>query len=201
MTAPARARQADRRYYGVYAAVVAAVNDPAKQGRVQLRLPWFDANFVTDWCRVCYLLAGAGFGSLFVPELETEVAVSFMHGDLRFPLVLGGLYSNDVLPPSYRADDRDQKVIHTKGGHQIILDDTRGSEKITLLASDGKQRVELSAQDGSLTVSSDGGTVTVSATGGKIVLKAADIDIEADQSLTIKAGGPVKVQGSTIDLN
>jgi uncharacterized protein involved in type VI secretion and phage assembly len=201
VTATARARQADRRYYGVYSAVVAAVNDPAKQGRVRLRMAWFDANFVSDWCRVCYHHAGSGFGSLTVPELDTEVAVCFMHGDLRFPLVLGGMYSNDVLPPSFRADDHDQKVIFTRGGHRVILDDTRGKETIVVLAAGGKQRLELSTADGAVRVSSEGGTVEVNAAGGKIVLKAADVEIQADQSLTLKAGGPVKVQGATIDLN
>ena len=201
MTSPPRSRAADRRYYGVYVGVVAAVNDPAKQGRVQLRLPWFDANFVTSWCRVCYFYAGSGYGSFFVPELDTEVAVSFLHGDMRFPLVLGGLYSNDVLPATYRADDKDEKMIRTRGGHQVVLDDTPGAEKITLLDSSGTQRVELNTQDNSLSVSSDGGTVTVRASGGKVVIQAGDIDVQADQSLTLKANGPVTIKGSTIDLN
>lgn len=193
MTDQSRVRSTDRRFYGVAEGIVAEVDDPAKEGRVKLHLPWFDPNLVTDWCRVCQFYAGNGYGAFYVPEVGDEVAVAFVHGDMRLPIVLGGLYNGQDLPPSHRnGTSKDEKVIRTKAGHQIALVDTEGEQSIRIVEKGGKHSVEISTQE-------DG--IIVTAGGGKLVLKAKEIQIEADSTITLKAGGDVTIRGATINLN
>ncbi|RBQ14992.1 type IV secretion protein Rhs [Spongiactinospora rosea] len=156
-TAP-RARSTDRRFYGVVEALVVE-NQGDDEGRVKVRFPWFDGgSTVTEWCRVSQLYAGGGYGSLFVPEVGDEVLVAFVHGDMRFPIVLGGLYNGVDKPPTAPTGGRDQKIIRTKAGHEVLFDDAAKLIRIT---------------------TADGGDVTVTAT-GEIRLKARKVTVEAD---------------------
>ena len=162
-TAP-RARSTDRRYYGVVEAIVVE-NEGDDEGRVQVKFPWFDGGgSVTEWCRVSQLYAGGGYGSVFVPESGDEVLVAFIHGDMRFPIVLGGMYNGVDKPPTARKDGKDQKIIRTKAGHEVLLDD--GAKEIRITTAQG-------------------GTVTVTAT-GEITLDAAKVTVKAD---SIDLGG------------
>ncbi|GAB3451450.1 phage baseplate assembly protein V [Actinophytocola sediminis] len=159
-----RSRSTDRRYYGVAEAIVVE-HDGNDEGQVKLKFEWFDGGAtVTDWCRVSQLYAGGGYGSVFVPEIGDEVLVAFVHGDMRFPIVLGGLYNGVDKPPTARTDGRDQKIIRTRAGHEVLFDDAAKEIRIT---------------------TADGGDVTVTAT-GEIRLKAQKVIVEAD---TIDLGG------------
>jgi uncharacterized protein involved in type VI secretion and phage assembly len=88
-----RAQTTDKRFYGVVEAVVVEVVDPDKEGRVKIQFPWFDEEMVTEFCRVRQFYAGNGYGAFFVPEAGDEVLVAFVHGDMRMPVILGGLYN------------------------------------------------------------------------------------------------------------
>lgn len=213
MTAEARSRTADQRYYGVYEAIVTGNNDPSKEGRAQVRFPWFDEQMTTEWCRVQQFYAGNDYGAFFVPEVGDEVLVAFIQGDMHFPVILGGLYNGKDKSPSARASDKDQKMIRTKGKHEILLDDTQGdehvriktkagheitlndvsgSEKITIVDSKAKNRFEIDTAANSITVQSNG---------GKLVLKANEIEISADSTLKVQAGGQMTIKGATVNIN
>jgi phage baseplate assembly protein V len=179
-----RSRSTDRRYYGVVEAVVAKVtDDPEHECRVTLRFPFFDgATAETDWCRVAQPYAGNGYGAVFVPEEGDEVLVAFVHGDMRFPIVLGGLYNGVDKPPTDRTASRDQKMIRTKHGHQVVLDDSQGQEAIRITTAGGH---ELILDDAS-------GTVAITGNGVKITL-------EDTGSITVQ-GTSVTVQGTSVTV-
>src|SRR5918912_1521112 len=120
------------RWYGVYPALVTDVKDPDGQGRVKVRLPWApDAkgSAYEAWARQATLMAGPGRGTWFVPESGDEVLVGFEAGDPRRPYVLGALWNGvDRAPESMDGAGRnDLRVIRSRSGHQIRLDDTSGS--------------------------------------------------------------------------
>ena len=162
-----RAVSTDRPYYGVYPGIVAAneengAGDP--QGRVKLRLPWYDPDLVTDWCRVVQPYAGPGFGLYLVPEVGTEVLVSFLFGDFTCPVVLGSLWNGQDKPQEVRGGARDVKVLRTRGGHEIRLDDSAGAAKIEIVSADGSK----------LTLSPQGIAIE---TAGTLTLKGATIHL------------------------
>lgn len=173
MFAP-RAQTTDKRFYGVVEAIVMDALDPEKEGRVKVQFPWFDDDMVTEWCRVSQLYAGNGYGSLFVPEVGDEVLVAFVHGDMRMPVVLGGLYNGNDKPSSARERNKDQKLIRTKGGHELVFDDTKNT--VTLTTSGGQ----------SLLLDVTAGKVTV--TGATIVLDGSSVQV-GGSSASVKVGG------------
>jgi uncharacterized protein involved in type VI secretion and phage assembly len=182
-----RSRTTDRRYYGVVEAIVEDVEDPAREGRVTVRFPWFDgSNSVSDWCRVAQVYAGNGHGSMLVPDKGDEVLVAFVHGDMRFPIVLGGLYNGQDKPPTYRASDRDQKLIRTRHGHELLLDDTPGAEAIKVTTSGG-HAVELDDVGGKVVVETSTGVSVTLEDANVVTVKGATVKVEAQ---TIELGSP-----------
>jgi len=160
-----RAMSTDQRYYGVTVATVVE-NDGDDEGRVKLSYPWFDGgSTVSEWARVSQLYAGNGYGTLFVPEVGDEVLVAFYQGDMRIPYVLGGLYNGADKPPTAHDGGRDQKIIRTRAGHEVLFDDKSKDIRIT---------------------TAQGGTITVTAT-GEITLTADKVTVDAN-AIALGAG-------------
>lgn len=180
-----RSRSTDRRYYGVAEALVVEVEDPQGEGRVKVRFPWFDDRTVSAWCRVRQLYAGGGYGTFFIPEVGDEVLVAFVHGDLRLPIVLGGLYNGQDRPPVQRDASNDPKLIRTRGGHQVLLDDSRGKRKVEITDAAGNV-VTLDSENGSITVTAKS-DLTVEAKAGTLTLKGVTVNIEASASMSLQA--------------
>lgn len=179
-----RSRSTDQRYYGVVEAIVVA-NDGDDEGRIKVKFPWFDGSTVTDWCRVSQLYAGGGYGSVFVPEIDDEVLVAFVHGDMRFPIIMGGLYNGVDKPPTARKDGVDQKIIRTRHGHEVLFDDAADKAAVRIKSAAGHV-VEMDDQGKAIKITAAaGGSVTVTAE-GDITLKAPKVTIE---SSNIDIGG------------
>jgi uncharacterized protein involved in type VI secretion and phage assembly len=203
MTRPYRAESLHRPHAGVCSGIVEENEDPAKEGRVKVRFLWLDNRTVTEWCRVVQPYAGGGYGVIFVPEKQDEVLVSFVHGDMTEPVVLGGLYNGNDKPPGFRLEDTDKKVIRTKAGHELLFDDSKPSLGVTLKSKDGHV-AKLDDKQQVLSVKSKGGhlvelddrskTVTLRHSGGK-----ASIKIDATGNVTIE-GSVITISGTQINI-
>lgn len=134
------------RVYGVVVGVVTNLEDPEDLGRVKVRYPWLLEDSESPWARVMTFMAGGNRGGVFRPEVDDEVLVMFEHGDVRFPYVLGSLWNGQDAMPTERGADADNNVrlIKSRSGHQVVLDDTPGAEKVTLSDQSGNS-VELSS--------------------------------------------------------
>ncbi|UZK70311.1 phage baseplate assembly protein V [Sphingomonas sp. S1-29] len=201
MNAPAsdcRFGEAVESYFGLYTAIVDNDQDPEGRGRVTLRLPWIGKTFTTQWVKVAQIYAGNGYGAYWIPEPKDQVIVAFLRGQLRHPIVIGSLYSSNVIPHAARKSGKDPKYFRTKGGHMLLMEDGTG-KKIELIDSTGKNSVLIDSTANTITVKaqadvkvSGGANVSVEAT-GNLTLKGAAIKIEAT--------GAVTVSGATINLN
>jgi phage baseplate assembly protein V len=192
-----RAQSTDKRFFGVVEAIVVDVIDPQKEGRIKLQFPWFDEDMVTEYCRVCQLYAGNGYGSFFVPEVGDEVLVAFVHGDMRMPIVLGGLYNGQDKPPSDRQKTKDQKMIRTKAGHELLLDDSTQDRRVRVRTAKDHV-IDLDDQNRKVTVTSTAGhTMELDDVRQTVTVKTA-----AGQSVVLDgASGSVTVTGATITLD
>jgi len=206
-------KSATTRQPGVTEAVVVDVDDPAREGRVRVKLLELD-DATSGWCRVCQLYAGNGYGAVFVPEPGDEVLVAFAHGDMSRPVVLGGLYGGKDKPPTSRDGATDQKLIRTRGNHELLLDDSVGRKGIRLktdaghridlddqagkatLATASGHKVELDDVEGTVTVTTASGQSVVIGVAGAVTIHAArvtvsarriDLGREADQPLVLGA--------------
>ena len=132
-------------------------------------------------------------------EQGDQVVIAFLKGQLSRPVVLGSIYSNVRQPPASRSDSEDPKMLRTKGGHYLLMEDKKG-KRIELVDLTGKNSVVIDSEANSVTVIADA-DVTVEA-GGSLTLNAqSDITINAGSNVTISASGQVSVSGSTINLN
>lgn len=192
-----RSRSTDRRFYGVVSALVVEVEDEAREGRVKLNFPWFDGGTSTsDWCRVAQPYAGPGHGAFFVPEIGSEVLVSFEHGDMRKPFVVGSLYNGKDKPATWRASDKDQKIFRTRVGHQLTLDDTKGEQGVRI-ETHGGHVVELSDDGKKIKITHSGGT-TYEMTDTEVIVECTTMTVKGDLVVQSKAGRRTTISGNEI---
>lgn len=191
MSHRAVSRQADQRYFGVVVGLVTDNADPDSLGRVKLTFPWFSEAMTSEWCRVAQPYAGKGYGFYWVPEIDDEVVVAFMHGDMRIPIVVGSLYNGVDRPPITR-NGRDPKVILTRAGHRILLEDDAGQQKIEIVDASGNNSIVIDTTSNSIAIAAQG-DIKVEATG--------QLTLSGNSGVTVSSPGTVKISGSMIELN
>lgn len=159
---------------GVRAGVVSDVDDPQGLGRVRVHLPWLSDTYETDWARVAHVMAGVRHGAAFLPDVDDEVLVAFENGDVRRPYVLGALFNSGAAP------DLGGQLV--QGGQAARCGLTSGAGHKLLLIDAAPASFELSAQ---------GELVLAAST--RVHVKAPEIVLEADQSLSLKAQGSIEI--------
>ena len=195
---------------GVVIGLVTNNKDSENLGRVRVKFPWFSEDDESQWARIATLMAGKDRGSLFLPEVDDEVLVAFEHGDLRRPYIIGALWNGVDTPPKELVNDgkNNLRLIKSRSGHLIKLDDTEGGEKIQVIDKTGKNSIVIDAKDNTITITSDK-DIVLKASDGKISLQGKDIElkstsatkIEAGGEMTLKAGGTMTVKGSVVNIN
>ena len=127
---------------GVVIGIVTDNQDPDGWGRVKVKYPWLSDEHASDWARVVAVGAGAERGVEFLPEIDDEVLVGFEMGDIHYPYVIGGLWNGKDTPPKKNQDvvsggRVQQRIIRSRTGHQIVLDDSDGQSGITIADKNG----------------------------------------------------------------
>jgi phage baseplate assembly protein V len=120
---------------GLVIGVVAAVDDPEKQGRVQVQFPWLADQLQSTWASVVSPFAGNDRGIFWMPEVGDEVVVGFIHGDFSQAFILGATWNGTAAAPS---PDPRQRMLRSKNGHTIrFVDSTpNGGNQGALIVED-----------------------------------------------------------------
>ena len=171
------------KFFGAHLAEVVSLNDPDSRARVQVRFYSFDGVDDHDgpvWARVAVPFAGNNRGAFLLPDVGDEVLVTFVNGDPRQPIVVGGLWNgSDTAPESISGGQNLRKVIRSKNGVKVTLEDQDGQEKF-IAETPGGQKVTL--QDGP-------GTVTIEdSNGNSVKLESAGVTITGAAKITLNAG-------------
>jgi uncharacterized protein involved in type VI secretion and phage assembly len=183
---------------GVFLAEVSDLKDPDNLGRVQIRLHAANGLAGQDlplWAGVVSAGAGNDRGSWWIPDVGDLVVVAFLQGDARFPVVLGGLWHGQAAAPESMdgAGNNYLKVMRSRNGVKLTLDDQDGREKLVLetpggqrlTLQDGPGQCELSDRHGnSIKLEASGITVTASA---KVTVNASTVEVSAGM-VTVNAG-------------
>jgi len=206
--APGRPEESGR-FYGVVPGTVTNNQDPDKLGRVRVKLAWLSDDHESWWARIATPMAGPNRGVYFLPEVDDEVMVAFEHGDVRFPYVLGALWNGKDAPPATNDDGKNNiRVIHSRSGHLIRLDDTDGDEKIEVIDKTGSNSITIKSSDNSMTLTCVG-KLKLEATQGIEITSQADVQIQATTSISIQAdttmdvqsGANMTIQGAMVSIN
>ena len=173
---------------GVYPAIVVDNVDPANSGRVKVRL--LQALVAGGgghevWARIATLMAGANRGTWFIPDVGDEVVVAFEQGDLNRPYVIGGLWNSANPPPETMDVGNNKKLVRSRNGVQITLDDQGGRESI-VIETPGGQKLTLEDGPGAVVLTDNNGNsvelrtngITVNAA-SRVVLNASAVEVNA----------------------
>ncbi len=175
------------RVYGVALAVVVSNTDVTVGGRVQVSYSWYPG--LLPWARVAGPMSGKGWGMYFMPLPGDEVLVSFNHGDIRDPFVVGSVWNSIDRPPALLPTDATSKrIIRTPLGHQIVFDEITQQIEIT---SSTKQKITMGIE-----------AIEVSTTGGAASVKlgtTGDVSITAAKSIELKAP-MISIKGGTVEI-
>jgi uncharacterized protein involved in type VI secretion and phage assembly len=189
------------RMYGVVMGLVTNNQDPDGMGRVRVKFPWLSDDHESWWARVATPMAGPSRGVYFLPEVDDEVLVAFEHGDLRFPYVIGSLWNGKDAPPETNGDGKNNlRVIHSRSGHLIRLDDTDGDEKIEVIDKTGNNSLTIKSSDNSITITC-AGRLRLEASQGIEISSDADIKIQANTTMDLEASAPMTIKGATVSIN
>jgi uncharacterized protein involved in type VI secretion and phage assembly len=183
-----RAAESPARWFGVYPAKVNDVQDPDKQGRVQVDLavtPEGGEERFRVWARIATMMAGPDRGSWFIPEPGDEVLIGFLGGDPRQPFVMGALWNGKDAPPQTMDDKNNIRVLKTRSGHKLEFDDTDGAAKITLTTPNG---CEIVLDDG------NGGNLKLTHPAG------SSLEFDSSGNVTLTAAGNFNVSAAQVDV-
>jgi uncharacterized protein involved in type VI secretion and phage assembly len=187
--------------FGVVMGIVSNNQDPDKMGRVRVKFPWLSEDHESWWARVATPMAGPNRGMYFLPEVDDEVLVAFEHGDVRFPYVLGSLWNGKDAPPGNNDDGKNNiRLVHSRSGHLIRLDDTDGEEKIEVIDRTGNNSIKIQSSDNSIAISCTG-KLKLHAGQGIEITSDADIKVQASSTMDVQASATMTVKGATVNIN
>lgn len=196
-------------FNGVVVALVVDNKDPEERGRIKIKFPWMGDEAGTAWARLATLMSGNDRGIVFYPEVNDEVLVAFEQGDVNYPYIIGALWNGKDKPPEKNSDGENNiKMIKTRSGHTIKINDKSGEEKIEIIDKTKGNKITIDSANNKISLES-GGDIELSASKGKIAIKAKEIEIksstsskiEASTEMDLKASATMKIKGSMVNIN
>jgi uncharacterized protein involved in type VI secretion and phage assembly len=193
---------------GVVVAKVTNVTDIENLGRVKVTYPWMPSSLSeveSFWARVAVPSAGKERGIYFSPEVDDEVLVAFENGDMNYPYIIGSLWNNTDKPPKGTEQivvggKVNQRIVRSRSGHVIVLDDTQGKEQIIIQDKTNKNSIVIDSKTNAMTIKAQG-DLTIEA-GGKLIIKSkGDFSIASDTKGAIEAKQSTNVKAGTSQLD
>jgi uncharacterized protein involved in type VI secretion and phage assembly len=201
LLSPGGGHESSGKFFGVVVGIVTNNQDPENMARVRVKFPWLSDDHESWWARIAVPMGGSGRGTYFLPEVDDEVLVAFEHGDVRSPYVVGALWNGKDSPPTNNSDGKNNiRLIHSRSGHLVRLDDTDGDEKIEVIDKTAGNKITIKSSDNSMRLECTG-KMTLHATAGMEITCDADIKIQANATMDIESTAPMTIKGAMVNIN
>lgn len=209
---------------GVVVGVVTNLNDPDDLGRVKVKYAWL-GEIESWWVKVAAPMAGPNRGIYYLPEINDEVLIAFEHDDIHRPYIVGSLWSSTDKPPKKNSEATlggkvNQRIVQTRAGHLILLDDKPGEEKVQVKTkaghevmlddTAGSEKISIKDKTGNNTLVIDSVKNDISMTcfnnitlkcNQKLSIDCTNLDIVAKATGAIKANTSLKLEGAMVSVN
>ena len=193
---------------GVHIGTVKKIDaDPLNQGRIQVLIPALKSTGKGIWAKLSHFYTSAKAGSFFIPEIGSQVIVSFIANDPRHPVILGGLYTKTKAPYTKLKKDNALKAFVSKSKLTLEFDDKdkkitiSSPKKNSIVISEKAKGITITDQNKNTVKMSDAGIALTSKKNIKIT-SSGSVTISGSKGVTIngKAGAGVKVSGSKVNI-
>jgi uncharacterized protein involved in type VI secretion and phage assembly len=199
---------------GLIVGIVIDNKDPDKMNRVKVKFPVESGEPLhSSWCRVMSPMGGLQRGLVILPDVGTEVVLSYAYRSMS-AYVVGAVYNGDAdKPEPYKNDDSEnnKRVFWSRNDHMVIFDDTSGAEQVGFAAKAGTR---LDVTSGPIWHTFDSAQKIVTTKSEKhiiieaketISLKCKDFKLETDltvaiegkQTAVFQSGVSTKVESSS----
>jgi type VI secretion system secreted protein VgrG len=170
-------------------------NDPEGLGRIKVQFYGVSSNIVSEWIRMIQPHSGAGKGFYFIPEIGEEVLIGFEGNNVQNPYVMGTQYNGNE-SSGYSSPQNDIKVIQTRSGCKIVINDADGSiltqdKAGSTIFQDGQGNINANAPK-NFTINA-GKNVSITAGNNVIINAGEDIDNSANKDITQIAGHDIQI--------
>ncbi len=187
------------RPFNILTGVVTNNKDPEDLGRVKVKMATLGDDIESNWCRLVNPGTGSGRGVQYLPEVEDELLL--LGPDINHLYALGGLWSKKDRPPTKASDALNggkvvQRVIRSRTGHEILLDDSDNGGGITIVDSKGKNKLFIDTSTDNILIHADG-DIEITAGGNLKLTAGTKISIEAGTEFEVKAGTSAKIDAKT----
>ncbi len=180
--------------------------DPQKEFRIQIELPWMEGEKKELWARLSTFYATGEAGVFFLPEKGDEVLIGFINHNPAHPIVLGSLYgSKHKSPYEYKAENHEKGIV-TRSKLTIAFDEEK---KIITLHTPEKSKIEINDDAKSITLTDPNKNEIVMDKNGISLTSSKDIQLKAKGNITLDATGKanvtakqdVAIEGMNVKLN
>jgi len=180
--------------------IVCENEDPEKKGRIKVHIEEWDTKskpFITTWCKPSVPYAGDNFGEYFIPELDSAVYVEFGNQNINNPIWTSQLWQTQNIPSEINFTVGNFiKIIKTKGGHQILFDDSSENGNLSVIDKNGNklvfnENIVLEHNNGDKIEFTESGTTIEDRKGNKIEMNQDGINLSAIKD--IKLSGTSKL--------
>ena len=181
--------------------------DPLNEGRIQVLIPALKSTGNGIWAKLSHFYVSSKAGSFFIPEISSQVIVSFISNDPRHPIILGSLYTKTDASYTEIKKDNALKAFVSKSKLTLEFDD---KDKVITISSPEKNSIVISEKAKGITITDQNkNVIKLSDTGIELTSKK-NIKITSDKEVTItgskgitlngKAGVGVKVAGNKVNI-
>ena len=217
----------DDRICGVVTGIVKENYDDKNKGMVKVEyMLGENGKNVTGWVPVASPYAFKESGLYFLPEVESEVLITFLMGDRNRPIVIGSLWNKvNTMPKDAPDKDNKNKLLKTKAGTTITITEEKDKEtvevktpkeislkiddekeSVTILDKNKKNGIQIEMKDGKITLLCEkelslkvGNNEMIKLDGHTITMKGDDIKETATKGLELK-GQNIKAEGTQTDV-
>jgi uncharacterized protein involved in type VI secretion and phage assembly len=205
---------------GVYYGIVCQNKDEEKKlGRIKVRFPWLDQGDTDQahWAQLSTPMCGNKWGWWMIPDVEDVVAVMFIAGDIRQPIVLGGIFSKTDTPPEPITDGKNEfRGYKSRSGHRFLMDDSPKPKVTFRDKTDALQMTVGNFQKGGggpnahdmpkpqgagtsgVAVGSMTGHLKILCPDGKLTIEGINVEVSADDKLDINSATTLDLKGATV---
>lgn len=179
---------------GLYIGTVKQIDsDPQGEFRVLVDIPAIIPTGDGVWARMMKFYATGDAGLFFYPETGDEVVLGFLGDDVRYPVILGAVYSK-THSAAYTPDDENRyKALVTRNQLVIEFDDI---DLITTILTPNGNTMVFSDLDQKIQITDETGNDVLMDPAGITMYTPKDLSITVDGKTSLESTGEISIKSS-----